>query len=35
MANVNEIADDPKVALVMGEERDAVNVCGGGDYEID
>lgn len=35
MANVNEIADDLKVALVMGEERDAVNVCRCRDCEID
>jgi hypothetical protein len=35
MANVDEIANDLKVAGVMGEKRHAVNVCGGSDYEID
>ena len=35
MANVNEIANDLKIAGVVGEKGHAVNVCGGSDYEID
>jgi hypothetical protein len=35
MANVNEVADDLKVAGVVGKEGHPVNVCGGSDYEID
>jgi len=35
MTNVDEIANDLKVAGVVGEERHALNVRGGSDYEID
>jgi hypothetical protein len=33
-ALLNEIADNLKVAGVVGEQSDAVNVCGRSDYEI-